>query len=221
MFVQFHPKESINVIEQRILRVFRDRLNLVFKQATPAIKRRLAVVCDSLIARRPEYASLINGQLMAEFGLTNPQARLDAIVNKIKEGIQVRSTPVKIAGSSLEGGIAGEMLQADFADLLTLSEAKYVSLPSGETIPWLDWLLTQGDQILVFSHRITYDLTASQKARSRSGQALMIVTAGQGWRVPPEASGTEDDNFLTRAFNGSEVERILVEIIISEIESRI
>jgi hypothetical protein len=213
-------KDSADAIEQRILRLFRDHVNRAFKQSVPAVKKRLQAACDGIIADAPEYQSLINGELMAELGLANPQEKLNAVVGRVKQSIEVAAVPVQIRGSSLIGGMSGYMVREDFEDVLALAEASYVSQPSGERIEWLDWLLKGGDQILVFSHQITYDLSSDQKARSRSGEALMIP-GGAGWRVPAEFSGNQQSNFLTRAFDGAEVERLITDIVVSEVESRI
>ena len=38
---------------------------------------------------------------------------------------------------------------------------------------------------------------------------------GSSWRIPPQFAGTEDDNFITRAFSGKEkqLEKLFAEIL--------
>lgn len=219
MEIRINHRLQVAKIERDILVAFRDHLNIVFKQAAPGIRRRIVEACDGIIEGTKEYASLVRGELMAELGLENPESRMAAVIGRIKESVQVVAKPVRIVGKTLTGGITGELLREDFEDILSLAEASYVSQPSGAHIPWLGWLITGGDQILVFDHRITYDLTANQALRSRSGAALMIP--GSGWRVPPEYAGTIDSNFLTKAFDLPGVEKLIVDIVVSEIQSRI
>jgi hypothetical protein len=99
-----------------------------------------------------------------------------------------------------------------------LPEATYVTA-KGTPIPWLDWLILQGDRIIVLGYDVDFDLTPAERARSRTGMALM--ERGSGWRVPPEFSGTAESNFLTRAFDGPAVEEMVAEIVVGEIQRRI
>ena len=58
---------------------------------------------------------------------------------------------------------------------------------------WLAWLLQAGSSMIVSG----YEYTPSFEGRSGGG----VMTGGGVWRVPPEFSGTESDNFITRALN--------------------
>ena len=69
----------------------------------------------------------------------------------------------------------------------------------------MDWLLNQGDRIIVVNYSYNPQLGIG---RSRLGN---MVESGS-FRVPPQFSGTPDDNFITRALIGrnqeSEISRI-------------
>lgn len=219
MNIKIYPNESVRDIEDRILRFCQLKLNTVFQQAEPAINRRVREAIESLISGTTEYKSLLGGELMGEFGISNPVSRLSRILAVLKNSISITHMPIVIRAGQLIGGFKVEMIKGDLSDILGIPEASYVSSPSGETIPWLEWLTKGGDQILVFSHEIYYDLDASAKLRSRSGMALM--RPGAGWRVPPEFAGTEGSNFITRAFDGEAVEKLLATIIREEVEGRL
>lgn len=207
-------------LESKILNAFRAHLNSVFHRSVTSIRRRIGDVCDSLIAGTDTYQSIVNdGQLLGELGLPDAGGRLTRILETIRQGIQVTAIPVSIYGKKLRGGIVFKLLRADYLDILGLPEAQYVT-EKGSVIPWLEWLLTMGDSIIVVGYDVDINLTPSEKLRSRTGLALM--EKGDGWRLP-QAWGPylPDDNFLTRAFNVSEAERILTDIIEQEITSRL
>lgn len=212
-------KESTGEVEDKLLRVYKSKLNAALRLASPVIRRRVGQVCQELIRRTDEYLSLINGELMGELGIPDAEARMDRILATIARSVEVAVIPVTVQNGKLTGGLLIKMIRSDFEDILQLSGASYVSQPSGETVPWLEWLIGSGDQIVVFTHKIIKDLSDAQKDRSRTGKALMIP--GSGWRVPPQYSGTFQDNFILRAFSVVEVERVLSQIIEEEIKRRI
>lgn len=210
---------SDRAIGRGLLKVLRDRLNAALRGAAPAVKARLGFVCGKLIEGTPEYASLLNGELLWELGIPGVEARLKEVLGAVASSVEVAAVPVQVAGDRLEGGMVARMLRSDFRDLLGLAAAGYVSGPSGSEINWLDWLVTQGDRVVVYGYDVKFDLSASERARSRTGGALM--RAGQGWRVDPRFSGTLEDNFLTRAFNVPEAESLIARVFREEITLRL
>ena len=196
VFLEIRTPEP--VIEQRLLRAIRDQVNRALRAAATPIRRRLGQLCEELIGQTDEVVSLLQGELMGEFGITEPAQRIAAILSTIQRGIEVVHDPVMIRGTQLVGGFQFFLLKGDLSYILGLAEASYVSAPSGATIPWLEWLTQAGDKILVLDHHVTATLTPSQQKRSRTGKALMLP--GGTWEVPSWASGTADNNFLTRAF---------------------
>jgi hypothetical protein len=216
--ISFNITDSYGDIEKKILALFRDRINDAFRRATPAIKKRIQGVCDSLIKGSDEYDSLRSGRLLGELGIPDVESRLQSILSTIRKNVAVTTTPVRIAGNKLKGGMNVGILKDSFDDILGLPASSYIS--NGRyLIPWLKWLLIDGDQILIYTHEVTFDLNAAQQARSRTGMALM--RPGEGWRVPPQYSGTIEDNLLTRAFSGPAVGDMLANIIQEEIRRRV
>lgn len=219
MRIKVDVRDSNDQIEKRIIQQIQTKLNSALHRAAPAIRQRIQDLCDSLISGTEEYQSLLNGELLAELGIPDVNRRVENILATIKDNVEVTVIPVQTRGKKLHGGLNIGILRSGYDDILSLSDASYVSLPSGETIPWLQWLIGEGDRIVVLNFQVEYDLSVRERARSRTGLALMIP--GSGWRVPPEYSGTYEDNFLTRAFNAVEVEAILARIMSQEIQSRI
>lgn len=129
---------------------------------------------------------------MIELGL--PQENAVGMVNNI---IQLFVNSIKIdenilsKNNDIVGGIHLYILNEDLHNLLT-SESAVVKTKSG-TIPWLDWLITKGDSIIVDNHSILY----GDFEISRSGGGIMVKSKST-WKVPSNFSGTIEDNWFTR-----------------------
>lgn len=216
--INLHVNEPIEVLEGKVLDQLANRLTSVFRLAKSGVIVRIQHLCEQLIEQTPEYTSLLSGELLGELGVPGIKNRLAKILETISKGIDLTVIPVRRVGKSLEGGMKIGILEKDFRDILSLAEAEYVT-EKGETIPWLEWLIVAGDQIIVWGYDVTFDLSQSGRARSRTGMALMVK--GAGWRVSPAFSGTVEDNFLTRAFDIPGVERAIAKILAEEIQKRV
>lgn len=216
--VVFYLGEDIEELEGRLLDTFRLHLNSVFKRAAGAVKRRMGEICESLIENTEEYKSLLSGELLGELGIPNVGPRLENILRTIKNSVDVETIPFMKVGDNLSGGIVVKMIKEDFQDILGLPDSHYETEKS-TTINWLDWLLTQGDRIIVVGYDVLMPLKARQRGTSRTGLALM--RPGSGWRIPSEFSGVLGDNFITRAFNVPEVKSIFLKVFEEEIVKRL
>jgi hypothetical protein len=165
------------------------------------------IVHDSIVST-PEYHSLLGGKLQGELGVTSPHQRIEAV---IAEWVNNISVTVKVASEPLLTISIG-FIQQEYEDVLSLIEASYDY--EGGTIPWLRWLLLEGDS------RIVRDYQFSPMTRgSRTGLGIMVPSARRGWKVPSEFSGTATDNFVTRAFDGVDIkiEKLVQSVITSKI----
>lgn len=216
--IRIELQETTDVIKGRLLNAFVLRLNTAFKQSAVAVQRRVGEICESLIQGTEEYRSLLGGQLLGELGVPGIGERLHNILATVKRSVTVESTPVIRQGERIVGSLVVKMIPADYADLLGLPDASYVTA-KGTNIQWLDWLLNEGDRIIVIGYEAKMAISSQEIARSRTGLALM--RKGSGWRVPPQWSGTADDNFLLRAFDGPRVEELFLEVVRQEIASRV
>ena len=70
---------------------------------------------------------------------------------------------------------------------------------------WLDWLLKRGDSIIVVNYQYN-----PQTGIGRSKLGNMVD--GGSFRIPPQFSGTIDDNFITRSFSGPTQEQQLTKL---------
>jgi len=87
-----------------------------------------------------------------------------------------------------------------------------VDTERGYSLPWLEWLLTKGGQIIVRNFEVKY----GANPRSRSGDAVM-VSSGSNWRVPSQFTGTSSNNWITRAL--STIENKILKLLESELKA--
>ena len=151
----------------------------------------------------PEINSLSNGSLRLEFGLTSDPT--SAIVDAIVSTIKVKATKVN---TKLQGGFTLVMQPTNFSNLLSLPVAEQ-PIESGGSIPWLYWLLTLGDAVIIADFGVEFG-----GGRGRTGGAIM-TPVNSPYKVDSRFSGTQDDNFITRAVGrvSSQVREIILKAI--------
>ena len=82
-----------------------------------------------------------------------------------------------------------------------------ITTEKGQPLPWLSWLLTLGDQVIVSTHGVRY-----KPGTGRSGQAQMKFNYNAPFKVDSAHSGKPDDNFITRTIDSvsDEITAILI-----------
>ena len=195
-------------IKEMIAEQTTDYLNRKIQKNYPRVVNSLRQKIPFWIRSQPEIQSLLNegipGSLNALFGLYGGDAA--RAVSDIIEAIK-QSTSIKIEkiNRRYQGNVEFSFQPSDFMNLLNLNSGN-VTTEKGETINWLDWLLTAGDTAVVVGYRY------EPKSGGRSGGGIMIK--GSFFRIPPQFSGTLENNFVTRALSGrdKEIEPIMARL---------
>lgn len=190
--------ESDLQIVKKINKALAKEVNKTFKASLPKIDLRLKTVLRSSLIYCPEITSLSSGFLRLDFGLTEDPSSF--LVSAIVDSLIVDLDPIRYSGNKIAGGIFIYVQPSSFANLLSLPIAVQ-AIENGAGLPWLKWLLTIGDQIVVADFGVEYG------DFGRTGGAHMTVKR-RPFKVNSAFSGTEDDNFITRAFNRSSSEII-------------
>lgn len=198
-------------ITRLVLENLQDQLqNKIFK-ALPSISSDIKMLVKNALINEPEYSSLKAGTLKAEFGISNSSA-IDSVIDALVNTLEVQSNPVKLTKNSLSGGFVLKMIKSDnISGIIYTDIASVIDDVNGYVLPWLEWLLLRGNEIIVRKYSVNY----VNSPRSRSGMALM-VQSNKSWRVPPNFSGTENNNWITRAI--SKIDKEIVRIIQSSLE---
>jgi hypothetical protein len=130
---------------------------------------------------------------------------VDDIINSVVNSLSFSFNPID---NQLNGGITIELQPSDFQNLLSL-QSGHVVYSQGD-LHWLNWLLTMGNSVIIANYNYS---PQSGAGRSRQG----IMKFGGSFRVPPQYSGTDTDNFITRALTGSAQEDQITQIINTEL----
>lgn len=200
---------DVKGLQNSILRILADEINTSIKKNSNKFKGAVKRSIARWLREQPEVKSLLDSgpdTLSAHFGLPDGTAApsvnaiVDAVVNAVN--IKIQNVSRTLTGGYVEFSYNG----SDIYNLIGLPDG-YVITEKGTSLPWLNWLLTMGDTVIV----VGYEYVPSTGGRSGGGTML----GGIAWRVPPQFSGTIDDNFITRAMSGreTEMEQLLRSII--------
>ena len=207
---------SVNILEtdsqiaRAINKALAKEINSLINKNNNKVLRELREQIRTWVLQTPEISSLLTQgleySLNALFGLTpssSPSA-VDAIASSVAEATSI--TVNKVSERNLAGNIQFHFQPTDFGNLLGLPEGHQLS-EEGIDLHWLDWLLTKGDAVIVQGY--FYD----PQGEGRSGGGTMKL--GGSFRVPPEFSGTLDNNFITRVFDDKQkaIESILAKVM--------
>lgn len=202
--------DSETKIAQEIVNALKDEINTWLRDSSKNITTELKNILYTYIQTSNTWQSLMNGDLKAHFGLgSDGQEKLNTILEIWLNSIIVDYKPV-VGSSSLRGGFSVYMIQTDWEDVLS-TDAAIITTSNGQVLPWLDWLLIQGDKTIIRD----YEIMMKPNPRSRSGMATMVTKKGGKWRVPPEHAGTISNNFMTEIL--SYFDKIITDLIEKEL----
>lgn len=169
--------------------------NKVIKSSLANINTEVKLLTEQLMRSSKFFNEMISGDLRGHFGIPESEIgnTVDIIIDEIVENIELFYTNLNISGNNIRGGLKIGIGRNGFDSLLKLKEASVVT-EEGDKLPWLEWVLTRGDSIIVSEHDIMFKVSDN----SRSGIAIMVPNRVASWRVPAEFSGDEKDNVITR-----------------------
>ncbi len=182
-----------------ILRGVAEEVNKAMEVVDIQIEKQVRPAAATAIADCYEMRSLINGPLQGHLGIRpgdNDNAVFQ-IAQSVASAVYVDWKSMPVNGN--RSGTLSIMIQpSTFANILSLPAGvnKVYSKKYGAyEMPWLDWLITEGDKPIVKGYKYVNDVIG------RSGQGIMKQQNGESWRVPPEFAGDINDNFITRALD--------------------
>jgi len=164
-----------------------------FNKVSGKISSVIKPILIASLSSSPEIRSLSSGVLQADFGLTSDPSM--SIINSVSNSISVQSQKVTTNGSNINGGFTVYAQPSDYSNLLSLPVATQAI--EGGSLPWLKWLLTLGDTIIIAGFGVEYG------PHGRTGKARMTED-NRPFKVNSAFSGSIDDNFITRAIKKSE-----------------
>jgi len=184
--------ESDRQIAALINRGLASAFDKTIRKNVPALRTRIRSIIATALYNSPEITSLSGGTLMADFGLTSDPS--NAIVSSVVSSMSITTRPTTSSSSTIRGGFTLTMQPSDYSNVLSLPVSQQII--DGGSIPWLEWLLTLGDAIIIANFGVEYG------PFGRTGRAHMLESA-KPFKVDSSFSGTPNNNFITRAIQGA------------------
>jgi hypothetical protein len=206
--------ESNSSIRKMILEALQEDVSQTINRAIPLISKQIQDLVRSAIRSSNEYQSLLSGKLRFEFGIPDTSV-VDQVIDAWVNNINVDIKKISITNTGLSGGFSVGMIASDFQDVLSLAGSQVTDTEKGYSLPWLQWLLLDGNKVLVKDYKVVL----GPNPYSRTGYALMRENSSSGWRVPAEFAGTVSNNWVTRAIDSLSDD--INNIFIQEIEKAI
>lgn len=197
-------KEIIRKINEEAINIFKNKFynNNIKDEIEEGVQHFIL----KYIRNTKVWQSLLNGGkkgLDAHFGIPREQlaSKLESLLSIWANEISIKAEAVKFLGDTFIMTYKIEAIRADWADVLS-SDAGVTwnysrNYPAGLRLPWLEWLLVSGDQLVIDGYTIDFGDYPSPKP-SRSGKAIMRPKLS--WRIPTGFGPfNSDNNFITRA----------------------
>ena len=197
-------------IGHHISRFIAKQINIAIKKNLSSIAKEVRAAFIDAARRHPTYASLQNGELRAHLGLPS-QTTVDDFLTQLVQLIEVEYETMSLGVGTVRDGIFKIFLPKGAFE--SLIKDTFVTSKRGTQLLWADWLLVQGDKIIIDTHRIKFTDSG------RSGGAIMIKH-DSGWGVPTEHAGTLDNNWLTKSWGDEKMQTQVKSIIFSHIPKR-
>jgi hypothetical protein len=197
MKISFTLLENSSEIYTQILNALLPDVVSYMQDATSLVKKELPQIIMGAILASPEYSSIVGGKLRFDFGLADGSSKIDGLLQIWTNNIMITYDTPKINGNTITSKFSISMIKADYSDVLGSDYAQMIDSERGYSLPWLQWLLLDGTKILVDNHQVFI----GPNPKSRTSMAIM--RPGSGWSVPNEFTGTQSDNWLTRAIDSS------------------
>ena len=203
MSISLRLAETVQSVTSKVNAAIAQVFNKTLSKNKNKVNLNIRMFVERQILAQPEIKELLqnNGprSLTAMLGISNAEAlvAVNAVVKAIVNSIRVNVD--KIDGK-LNGGLQITLDGIDGDDI-----PEGVKKVAYSNLNWMQWLLEKGDAPIIIGYRYS----ASDKGRTGGG----IMKPGGVFRIPPAFSGTEENNFVTRALSGPEQQAEIEQIM--------
>jgi hypothetical protein len=194
--------EDDKTIINSILKALVPEVDSYFKNSISKLKLTLPAVIEKAIINTPEYSSIQSGILQYNFGIPDPNIKLIGLLNIWSNNIEINYSKPIIVRNTIKCNLSAGMIKIDFSDVLYTEYAIVIDNLRGYSLPWLEWLLLEGNKTIIKNQKIIF---GPNKA-SRTGFAVMRENQASTWKVPSQYAGTLRDNWITKAIDGAYAE---------------
>jgi len=186
-------------LEKVVRDYYKKRATSTFKQVEAKVTQKVKTKIQNYLLSSGTTQSILSGKLRSDFGLSYSDAisSVTSIINHISANISI-SLKYSYKGANI-ANFSLELLPLGISELSNLPEGNYISSGKygGGDVSWLTWLLTKGTKVIIGDFYVFEGISGT----SRSNESVMqkVKNGASGFRVDPGFSGSEDDNFVTRA----------------------
>lgn len=218
MFIEIMTKAP--EFEKLVMKAIVRHINSAMPAVGEEIKKKIKPIVFNAIHNCDEMQALRGLYLRGALGLTSSQAESSSrdIAEAVSSAVFINIK--RVTHRNLSGVLTINIQPDDFSNVLSISEAviRYHSDKYKKTVelPWLDWLLTKGDTILVSG----FDFQPTI-GKGRSGAGSMVKDLIGDWRIKPAYAGTKEDNFITRALSDKNIQSKISKMIIKSVKKRL
>jgi hypothetical protein len=193
MVANIRLTQSVAQIEKEIMGALVKEVNYTFRNSMGKMLSPIRRIVSSAIESSPVISSLNGGVLRADFGIPKGKDVTSAIVASVANSTVINMKRFSFSGKKISGGLFVYVQPSSFANLLSLSVGEVVT-EKGTRLPWLDWLLNLGDQVIIADFGVEY----ANAGRSGAGH---MTSQARPFKVNTSFSGTTGNNFITRALD--------------------
>ncbi len=194
-------KINFKEFDTKLTQALATQLDKVFRRRQRGIETRLKRILTKYFRRTLTYKALTTGTLQGEFGIVDAKEKIDNIIDVVANSIHVEYKEIRggrllknfFLKKIVDGLIEIRLIPEDLQEILELEDGSFVS-ENEHLVNWLEWLLTSGNQPVVFSYKYVKGFTEL----SRTGKGIMVKAKNGFYRVPPRHSGIIGDNWITR-----------------------
>lgn len=191
--LQFDEEQIRKAMVKEIIAIFNRKISIVMRHILDELINSLTTIIE--MSDTWKELNDTSSNLRGELGIPL-DVDLSQLISAYTSNLKIRGDRFKtVAGNAV---LKTEFfLPANYSSLLNKPEASFISdskrFKKSFKIDWLDWLLTHGDEAVVVDHYF------QPSGRGRTHLGTMKYVESTFWSVPKQHSGTEDDNFITRA----------------------
>lgn len=194
--------DSNNKINKQILSILSNEINRVFNLSLSTILISIKDIVKMAIISQPEYASLKTGQLRLEFGIPDTSI-IDSVIDSMIDTTIITIKKPKITSDRISSGLVIEFLNDSDLQSITDSSNSFV-YDKEYSLPWLKWLLFEGVRPIIKQ----YSVKVGPNKNSRTGMAIM-TESNLSWNVPSQFAGNRSNNWITRAVDNIDDNKII------------
>jgi len=201
MKIVFEIVDSNKTIQENILQALLPDVVDFMDKIIQRIQSEFPLIIRQAIIDTPEYSSILNGQLKYEFGLPDSSSKLSGLLDIWSTNLNYAYKKPNISNGRIVSSFSVSALRIDFSDVLYTDYATMYDTLRGYRLPWLEWLVLEGNRTIIDNHEIVF----GPSRYSRTGNAIMKKSP-QSWSVPSEFAGDISNNWITRALENIQPE---------------